>query len=115
MLSRVLESNELVTVGITLVREHTEKVKPPRALCVPYPYGRPLGAPDDAELQQRIIRTAFELYRAPAGPVLTDFDDPAYTAADDLTLPQAASAPPAPCVPHDAAFEVMTVRPYYEQ
>ena len=115
VLSRVFESHGLVTVGVTLVREHTEKVKPPRALWVPYAYGRPLGEPDNAELQQRIISAAFELYRAPAGPVLVDFDDPASSAAGDLMLPQAASTQPAASVPADAAFEVTMLRPYYEQ
>lgn len=115
MLSRVLESNGLVTVGITLVREHTEKVKPPRAVWVPYPYGRPLGHPDDVALHHRIIRTALDLYRAPDGPLLIDFDDPAESATDDLTVPQANSAISGASTATDAAFEVTTLRPYYEQ
>ena len=58
----------LVTVGVTLVREHTEKVKPPRALWVPYPYGRPLGKPGNAALQHQVIRAALDLYAAADGP-----------------------------------------------
>jgi hypothetical protein len=102
-----------VTIGITLVREHTARVNPPRALWVPYPYGRPLGAPDDAQLQARIIAAALELYTAPAGPVLADFDDDALDA--ELALPQASDVEPSATVPTDVAFEVTTLRPYYEQ
>jgi hypothetical protein len=115
VLSRVLESSGLVTVGITLVREHTEKVKPPRAVWVPYPYGRPLGRPDDAALHHRIISAALDLYRAPAGPILIDFEDPAESALADLTVPQASSAASGVSTASDAAFEVTTLRPYYEQ
>ena len=94
MLSRALERAGLVTVGITLVREHTEKVKPPRALWVPFPYGRPLGAPNDPELQLGVIRAALDLYSAPGGPVLADFLQPDENSTGDLTLPQASDARP---------------------
>ena len=90
VLSRALERAGLVTVGVTLVREHTEKVNPPRALWVPYPYGRPLGAPDDPRLQHEIIRAALDLYAAPAGPVMAEF--PEQGSQGDLTLPQASDA-----------------------
>jgi hypothetical protein len=113
VLSRALEQTGLVTVGITMVREHTEKVKPPRALWVPYPYGRPLGAPDNPELQFRVIRAALHLFDAPVGPVLADFNDD--SVEGDQTLPQAAESPLSPDVPADVAFEVTTLRPYYEQ
>lgn len=113
MLSRALEEAGLATVGITLVREHTEKVKPPRALWVPYPYGRPLGAPDDAALQTRIIRSALALFDAPAGPVLADFGEDVDQA--DLSLPQASDAAPVVEARTDVAFEVTSLRPYYTQ
>jgi hypothetical protein len=114
VLSRALERAGLTTVGITLVREHTDKVKPPRALWVPYPYGRPLGAPDDPDLQHRIIRAAVDLFAASTGPVLAEFADS--TEDGDLTLPQASDAVrPTSDVGVDVAFEVTTLRPYYEQ
>jgi hypothetical protein len=113
VLSRALERAGLITVGITLVREHTEKVKPPRALWVPYPYGRPLGAPDDPRLQHEIIRAALNLYAAPDGPVLAEF--PELRSQGDLTLPQATDAQPSASAGTDVAFEVTTLRPYYEQ
>jgi len=113
VLSRALEQAGLATTGITMVREHTEKVKPPRALWVPFPYGRPLGAPNDADLQQRIIGAALDLLGAPAGPVLVDFPDDG--GSEDLSLPQASDTPVSAAAQADVAFEVTTLRPYYEQ
>ena len=62
MLARVLEATELSTIQITLVREHTEKVKPPRALFGPFPYGLALGKPNDPEFQHRVLAQAFGLF-----------------------------------------------------
>ena len=70
MLARVFEDHGLVTTSISLVREHTEKVKPPRALFVPFPFGHPLGEADDPELQNRVMRAAFALLDRQTGPVL---------------------------------------------
>ena len=114
VLSRALESVGLSTVGITLVREHTEKVKAPRALWVPYAFGRPLGKPDDPVLQQQIIRAALELFKAPSGPVLEDVPDDDET-DDILSLPQSTDVQRAAQAPTDVAFEVTTLRPYYAQ
>ena len=113
MIARVLEENGLSTTSISLVREHTEKVKTPRALFVPYPFGRPLGKPDNVMLQRSVLRAALALLDRPAGPVLEDFPEDAY-ASENLDLPQAASVPQA--VPAmDVADEVTSLRAYYEQ
>ena len=53
MLARALELTGISTTSISLVREHTGKVKPPRALYVPFPFGHALGRPDDPEPQHR--------------------------------------------------------------
>ena len=75
VLARVFEDAGLVTVSLAMVREHVEKVKPPRALFVPYPFGFALGKPNDADLQHRIMAAAFELLEKPEGPVLADFPE----------------------------------------
>ena len=64
MLARALELTGISTTSISLVREHTEKVKPPRALYVPFPFGHALGRPDDPELQHRVLRAALGLLQA---------------------------------------------------
>ena len=60
VLARVFEEHGLVTTSISLVREHTERVKPPRALFVPFPFRHPLGEANDPELQTRVMRAAFD-------------------------------------------------------
>ena len=69
-----LEKRGIATTSVTMLREITEKVKPPRALLVPYPLGYPLGMPDDAPLQARILRAALALLTHPGpAPVLEEF------------------------------------------
>lgn len=72
-LAHYLEDEGLATVQISLIREHTEKIKPPRALWVPFELGRPLGVPDNADFQTEVLRSALALLEAPSGPVLADF------------------------------------------
>ncbi|MGQ0749975.1 MAG: hypothetical protein ACT4PS_05515 [Betaproteobacteria bacterium] len=65
------------TVQISLVREHTAALQPPRALWVPFMLGRPLGAPDDATFQKRVMLAALRLLEREQGPILEDFPDDA--------------------------------------
>ena len=74
-LSHFLETEGLSTTGISLVREHTEAMAPPRALWVPFPLGRPLGAAGDAAFQHQVIAAVLALLDRPRGPVLEDFPE----------------------------------------
>ena len=74
-LAHYFEAEGFATVLVGFVREHIELVKPPRALWLDFPMGRPMGKPNDAEYQLKVIRAAFELLDAPSGPVLEDFPD----------------------------------------
>lgn len=74
-LAHYLEDEELPTTHISLIREHTETMQPPRALWVPFELGRPFGVPNDAAWQTRVLRAVLELLEAPGGPVLADFPD----------------------------------------
>lgn len=76
-LGHFLEDEGVPTVQISLVREHTEVMKPPRALWVPFMLGRPLGVPDDDAFQKRVLRSALALFDRPSGPVLEDFPEEA--------------------------------------
>ena len=60
-LGHILENAGLSTVSISLVREHTERIVPPRALWVPFEFGRPLGVPGDADFQRRVLVAALKL------------------------------------------------------
>ena len=72
-----LEAEGVATTQISLVREHTEAMQPPRALWVPFMLGRPLGAPNDPAFQSRVLRAALQLLEEPFGPVLRDYDEEA--------------------------------------
>jgi hypothetical protein len=80
------------------VREHTAVIKPPRALWVPFELGRPLGVPNDAAFQRRVLHAALALLEASAGPVLAEFPEDAPVADDGLSgfaCPVSFDAPPA--------------------
>ena len=71
-----LERQGIATVAIQLLREVAERVRPPRALCVPFPHGYPLGVPGDAVGQRRVIESALRLLEDPSlvPPVLVELD-----------------------------------------
>jgi hypothetical protein len=111
VIARVLEEAGLATTSISLVREHTERVKPPRALFVPFPFGHPLGKANDAALQHDVIRAALALFQEPQGPVLVDYPEDAF-AGEDLNLPQAAAIQPT-TTSTDVASEVAALQPHH--
>lgn len=74
-LGHYLEDEGIPTTQISLIREHTAAMRPPRALWVPFDLGRPLGVPGDAALQRRVILAALGLLEAERGPVLRDFQE----------------------------------------
>ena len=76
-LGHFLEQEGIATVSISLIREHTAALAPPRALWVPFMLGRPLGVPNDAQFQRRVLRAALDLLTRPAGPVIEDFAEEA--------------------------------------
>lgn len=112
VLARAIEAEGLPTVTIALVREHAEKVKPPRALFVPFPYGYPLGKADDAPFQHRVIDATLALLDAPSGPVLEEFPD---EAGPGELLQASGINGSHQAVMEDAANEVTALRPFYER
>jgi hypothetical protein len=57
------------------VREHTETVRPPRALWVTFDLGRPLGIPDDPPFQRRVVKAALDLLAQTDGPLIADYPE----------------------------------------
>lgn len=76
-LAHYLEQEGVATTQISLIRLHTETIQPPRALWVPFDLGRPLGVPNDAAFQKRVLVSALELFEESSGPVLQDFPEDA--------------------------------------
>jgi D-proline reductase (dithiol) PrdB len=56
-----LERQGISTVVVQLLREVAEKVRPPRALFVPFNHGYPLDQPDDPSRQHAVIEAALKL------------------------------------------------------
>lgn len=81
-LGHYLEAQGIATTQISLVREHTEVMQPPRALWVPFMLGRPFGAPNAPEFQRKVVLAALRLLEAGSGPVLEDFPEDAPARAD---------------------------------
>ncbi len=72
-LGHYIEREGVPTAQISLIREQTAAIKPPRALWVPFMLGRPFGAPNEPEFQRKVLRALLSLFEHPAGPILMDF------------------------------------------
>jgi len=87
-----------MTTGISLVRENAATMQPPRSLWVTFPLGRPLGAPNDAAFQHRVIAAALDLLTRVSGiPMLEaraekrwggDEEFRSYTRATSVLVPR---------------------------
>lgn len=70
-----LERRGIATVVLQLLREVAQRVRPPRALWVPFAHGYPLGRPGDPEEQRAVLAEALRLLEAPGlePPALVDY------------------------------------------
>ncbi len=110
-----MEDEGLATALVALVRRQAEEVAPPRALWVPFPLGRPFGAPGDPRFQHRVLSALLALYERSAGPVLEDFPEdapPDGGTEDSWVCP--VRFPKQQTGPRDALLaEVDTLAPWY--
>lgn len=74
LIAGVLEQHGIATACIALVRTIAERVRPPRALAVPFRFGAPLGEAHDAAGQLAVMRAALRLLEhSGPPPVLRDY------------------------------------------
>jgi len=87
-LAHYIEREGIATTIVALVREHCERIRPPRTLFVPYELGRPMGSPNDTALQHRVLAGALALFDAPR-PLIVDFEasDPDRAGVDGWAPP----------------------------
>ena len=113
-----LESEGLQTTGISLVRENTEALRPPRFLWTTFPLGRPMGTPGDAPFQRRVILAALDLLNRKSGPVLEDYpeDAPTVEIEDHPACPVSFARPSADVSTWDARLrnELLQMKPWYD-
>lgn len=71
-----LERRGIATVAISLLRSVSERVRPPRALVVPFRHGYPLGRPHHPGRQLAVLEAALRLLEDDAllPPALVDFE-----------------------------------------
>ncbi len=75
-LAHSLEAAGIPTVVVSLIRLHSEVMRPPRALFVPFELGRPLGDAGDVKGQTDVLEKALALLdHAGPEPVLVDYPD----------------------------------------
>ncbi len=60
LIQRAIEAVGIPTIGISIVREYTEKVKPPRTVFLRWPFGHPLGEPFNIPQQRAALAEAFK-------------------------------------------------------
>jgi len=76
LIAAELERRSISTVTLLLLRRIAERVRPPRALSLPFRHGYPLDVPSDPERQNRVIEAALELLERPnaSPPILEEFN-----------------------------------------
>lgn len=117
-LSVYLEMEGIATTQISLVREHSAAIRPPRVLWVPFPLGRPLGAPNQPAFQRRVVMSALNLLERASGPILEDFPDdaPASHAPDEAewVCPVTFAAPLREGAAHGLQREITELAPWHD-
>ena len=68
----MLESAGIATVTIGSIREQLYNTAPPRGLFCDFPLGRPIGKPNDAQFQHKVLDRALNLLQSP-DQVIEDF------------------------------------------
>lgn len=119
-LGHYLERDGLATASISLIRLHTETIRPPRALWVPFELGRPLGPPNDKAFQLRVLRALIALLDAKTGPVLVDYpEEMPIRDAEDMTglvcqIEVASTASGEATLADQLRHELVQLKPWYE-
>ena len=106
-------------VAVSLIRQHTARMKSPRALAVPFELGRPFGAPNAPDFQRRVLLAALKLLERADGPILEDFPDLPPTGDESDAEGWACPIDLAPAqgtTERDAlAAEIALLRPWYDE
>ena len=127
-LAHLLEAEGIATVLIGLIPQHVLAMRPPRALLVPFPLGRPLGRPHDAALQLGVLAAAIGLLDLSLAVPITEsfaFDGAHDAAAQDAagqeelegwSCPVTLAAPaPSDALAASVLGEVRALLPWFER
>jgi len=78
LIAAELERHGISTVALQLLRDVAQRLRPPRALFVPFRHGYPLDTANDPARQHAVLEAALNLAEASTltPPVLADFPAP---------------------------------------
>ncbi|MBI4251052.1 MAG: hypothetical protein HY618_01200 [Candidatus Tectomicrobia bacterium] len=68
LVARAIEAAGVPTVSVSIVKEITLQVRPPRALFLRWPLGHPLGEPGRPAQQRQVMLDALGLLETAAAP-----------------------------------------------
>jgi len=68
LIQREIEKAGIPTIGVSIIREYSEKVKPPRTVFLKWPFGHPLGEPFNIAQQRVVLAETFRALSAIQGP-----------------------------------------------
>ena len=68
LIQRVIEQAGIATVSISIVREYTEKIRPPRVVFLQWPFGHPLGEVANVNQQASVLGKALAALRTVTVP-----------------------------------------------
>ena len=60
LIQRAIEAEGIPTAGVSIVREFTERIRPPRSVFVNFPMGRPMGRAQDDKTQRAVLLAALD-------------------------------------------------------
>jgi len=60
LIQREIEKGGIPTVGISIVRRYSEKIKPSRTVFLDWPFGHPLGEPFNEAQQKTVVVDALK-------------------------------------------------------
>lgn len=113
-LANFIERAGVATTSVSLIREQSEAVAPPRALWVPFALGRPLGSAADAGFQKQVMRAAFDLLASATAPTIADFphEAPEEAGVEAWVCPVSFPAPQATTMSARLMAEVARLAPW---
>lgn len=104
----------MATTSISLIREQSEAVRPPRALWVPFALGRPLGSAGDPAFQTAVLRAAFALLDTATEPTIEDYpvEAPEEAGPEAWSCPLSIPAPEQTTITDRLVAEVARLGPW---
>lgn len=113
-LANYIERAGVATASISLIREQSEAVRPPRALWVPFALGRPLGSADDPDFQKAVLRAALGMLSTATEPTIEDYpvEAPAEAQPSEWVCPVNFAVPDDPSLTARLVDEVTRLAPW---